>query len=128
MKRCSPRLNSLSRNISISGYEATIHKFTSIGIAIRASYEFLNGGGDRLDVIRDAVDRVAVSHRIHLFEQIVKAIGAARPSANVFPSTATALDADNWLSFQKKFNEGYRMDILLADPDAITNFQETDRR
>ena len=105
-------------------YEATIHKFTSIGIAIRASYEFLNGGGDRLDVIRDAVDRVAVSHRIHLFEQIVKAIGAARPSANVFPSTATALDADNWLSFQKKFNEGYRMDILLADPDAITNFQK----
>jgi hypothetical protein len=105
-------------------YDANSYQFTSIGIGIRASYEFLNGGGARMDVIRDAVDRVAISHRIHLFEEIVKAIGAARPSTNIFPSTAAALDADNWLQFQKKFNEGYRMDILLADPTAITNFQK----
>lgn len=88
---------------------------------IRATYDYLNSNQTRVSRIRNAIEEIAIYHRIKLFEMIVKAIKDALPSGNI--GSAKALNWTNWRDFVKGFGSMYSADVMLCKTAESTKWE-----
>jgi hypothetical protein len=104
-------------------YSTDIVEFTPYGIAVEATYDFLNAEQTRMSAIMNAIDEIAIEYRTTIFEAVVKAIKAAVPSGNVINPSSSGLTIDEWLDYRKNYNH-YSLDICLGNSASITKFEK----
>lgn len=89
--------------------------FTKFRGGVRATYDYLNSNQTRVARIRNAIEEIAIYHRIALFEMVVKAIKAGRVRAgsnNLIDKSE--LNWTIWRDFIKGFGSFYSPDIMLC--------------
>ena len=97
---------------------------------VRASYDYLNSNQTRIGRIRNAIEEIAIYHRIVLFEMVMEAIfnGLADhfendTTARVYRQNATGnppLTWNVWRDFTKGFGAFYSPDIMICRSAAST--------
>ena len=104
-------------------YDKELVEFVPYGIAIEATYDFLNAEQTRISAIMNAIDEIALEYRTTVFEAVVKKIKAAVPSGNAINPSGSGLTTEVWLDFRKKYNH-YSLDICLGNSSSITAFEK----
>jgi hypothetical protein len=104
-------------------YSKDIVDFVPYGIAVEATYDFLNAEQTRMSAIMNAIDEIAIEYRTTIFEAVVKAIKAAVPSGNAINPSGSGLTLDGWLEYRKNYNH-YSLDICLGNSPSITAFEK----
>ena len=90
--------------------------FTKFRGGVRATYDYLNSSQTRVGRIRNAIEEIAIYHRIALFEMVVKAIkaGRVRAGSSNIESLSTELNWSVWRDFVKGFGSFYSPDVMLC--------------
>ncbi len=104
-------------------YAKDLVEFTPYGIAIEATYDFLNASQTRVSAIMNALDEVALQYRTIIFEEIVKKIVAAVPTGNAINPDSSGLTTKVWREFRMKYNH-YALDIVLGNSQSIAQWEE----
>ena len=104
-------------------YSKDLVEFTPYGIAIEATYDFLNASQTRASAIMNAIDEVALQYRTIIFEGIVKEIVSALPSGHAIDPSGSGLTSKVWREFRMKYNH-YSLDIVLGNAQSIAQFEE----
>ena len=97
---------------------------------VRASYDYLNSNQTRIGRIRNAIEEIAIYHRIVLFEMIIEAIWNGLVRSEVadklthidtnLATTSNNLTWIQWRDFTKSFGAFYSPDIMICRSDAST--------
>lgn len=111
------------REVSMRNYRA----------GIEATDSFLNDNQTRARDITNAIEEIAIGHRIALLTGLAKLIHDSTPSGNVYTvgNTAVAgvtpdggrLGYPFWTKFLKDFGNAYIPNVTLGNKDAITNLE-----
>ena len=104
-------------------YSSEIVEFTAYGIAIEATYDFLNASQTRTMAIMNALDEVALQYRTVIFEEVVKKIVGAIPTGHTVNKKSDGLTMKTWREFRMKYNH-YGLDIVLGNAQSIAQFEE----
>ena len=104
-------------------YDKELVEFTPYGIAIEATYDFLNAEQTRVSAIMNAIDEIALQYRTIIFEEVVKKIKAAVPTGHAINPSGSGLTTEVWLDYRKKYNH-YSLDICLGNGPSITKFEK----
>ena len=120
-----PKLFEITRDsnqIEMSNYRA----------GIEATDSFLNASQTRASDITNAVEEIAIGHRIALLRALAKLIRDSMPSGNSFnaktDATVTAgvgyeqgkVDYPRWTEFMTKFGSAYQGNTAIGNEGAIT--------
>ena len=121
-----PRLMELTRStrsVTLEHYRA----------GISATDDFLNDSQTRASDITNAVEEIAIQHRIALLAQLGRLIHDSVPSGNNYTTsgktirgqtpTAGQLDYPWWTAFLKEFGDAYTPSVTLGNKTAITNLE-----
>ena len=92
---------------------------------VRASYDFLNSNQTRIGRIRNAIEEIAIYHRIVLFEMVVETIHNALVDSDLSNkrTRSATMTWSAWRDFVKSFGAFYTPDIMLCRSDASTIFE-----
>ena len=119
-----PRLMELTR-----GDRST--KLLEYRAGVEATDSFLNDSQTRASDITNAVEEIAIGHRITLLQQLGKVIVDNLPSGNAgtaatvagYGHTANRLEFPQWRKHLTDFGDGYRPNITIGTPDAILGLE-----
>lgn len=100
--------------------------FQKYRTGLQASYDYLNSSQTRVGRIRNAVEEIAIYHRIALFELITKTIkDALLPGTDyrVDKSASGKVSWTIWRDFVKLFGPMYSPDIMLCKTEESTEWE-----
>ena len=98
---------------------------------IEATDEFLNDSQTRASDITNAIEEIAIGHRIALLLQVAKLLKDSVPANNTYASANVhgithvtgQMDYPNWTVFMKEFGNAYIPNVTIGNKTAITSLE-----
>ena len=102
-------------------------------VGIEWTDSFINNSQTRASDITNAIEEVAIGHRIELLGDLGKLIVDSRPSANQYDLTGVTvggvahvggtLQFPHWVAFLKRFGNAYTPNVSIGNINAITTLE-----